>query len=210
MKMFKRDINQYIIDQSNNSRHLNVLVLHPRMLYANFVWHWPNGAGAEYENCQEFSRWRRQTTNNFWSDDSYVPSSIGYWEQKNYFQLFAIISLCVALHWQLWRLDMNKINIFMRDIIQCTTNQSYIICVHLNLLHRRILWAKLNEIGPVDLEKRVKMKMSKVFDDDNEDNDEERQRTNFNQESWLEPSWSALERKFTGLFINSFIHKISL
>ena len=51
----------------------------------------------------------------------------------------------------------------------------------------------LLEIGPVDLEK--KMKMWKVYDNDdndndndNNDNDDDGQRTNFDQKSSLEPS----------------------
>ena len=44
----------------------------------------------------------------------------------------------------------------------------------------------LVEIGPVVLEK--KMKMCKVYDNDDNDNDDDGQRTNFDQKSSLEPS----------------------
>ena len=46
--------------------------------------------------------------------------------------------------------------------------------------------ASLVEIGPAGLEK--KMKMWKVYDNDNNDNDDDGQRTNFDQKCSLEPS----------------------
>lgn len=81
-----------ICNQSINYIHLNLLVRDQRILCAKFVCHWFSDAGEEYENCKEFSRWRRHTADSFWSDDSYVPSLIGFGivvtETKNIFSLF--------------------------------------------------------------------------------------------------------------------------
>ena len=48
-----------------------------------------------------------------------------------------------------------------------------------------MLCAKFDEIGPVVLEK--KMKLWKVYDYDDENNDDNKQWTNFDQKSSLEP-----------------------
>ena len=53
----------------------------------------------------------------------------------------------------------------------------------------------LVEIGPVVLEK--KMKMWKVYDDDDDNDNDEGQRTNFDQKSSLEPSAQVSEKSST-------------
>ena len=67
----------------------------------------------------------------------------------------------------------------------------------------------LVEIGPVDLEKT--MKMWKVYDNGDHNNDD-RQRTNFDQKSWLEPlaqvSWKKMYMKNKTCHVSGSYSKI--
>ena len=77
-----------------------------------------------------------------------------------------------------------------KTIIYFIRIEWFFIWTNLNSLYPRMLVPSLVEISPVVLEK--KMKMWKVYDDDNNDhgndnNNDDGQRTNFDQKSSLEP-----------------------
>ena len=78
---------------------------------------------------------------------------------------------------------------------------------NLNPFHPRMLCAKEVEMGPVILEK--KMKMWKVYD--NDDNNDDGQRTNFDQKSSFEPSAQvSLKRSWKDWWIRMTTSTVSL
>ena len=77
-----------------------------------------------------------------------------------------------------------------KTIIYFIRIEWFLIWTNLNSLYPRMLVPSLVEISPVVLEK---MKMWKVYDNDNKENDNDNnnddgQQTNFDQKSTLEPS----------------------
>ena len=165
----------YLPLEKGVAHHLkNLKPLHPRILCPKLHWNWLSGSGEE----------------DFFNLSMYIAiphlSSLGKGHGPSFEKLeFPTPKDDLPLIWLkldqwFWRSRFFKFSIYFRNfaIISPLIRAKPFIWTNLNPFHLRMLMPSMVEIGPLVLEK---MKMWKVYNNN-------RQQTNFDQKSSLEPS----------------------